>query len=106
MKIKSVKKIIKHLKGDIKTFKDEAQEDKELIRSLSKNKKKDPKMAKKKKSHEKKESKKQEKIEKVMREYKKGELHSGSKKGPKVKSRKQAVAIALSEARRQKKKKK
>lgn len=40
------------------------------------------------------------KVEKVMREYKHGELHSGSKKGPKVKSRKQAVAIALSEARK------
>jgi len=40
------------------------------------------------------------KVEKVMREYKEGELHSGSKKGPKVKSRKQAVAIALSEARK------
>lgn len=39
------------------------------------------------------------KIEKVMSEWKKGELHSGSKKGPKVKSRKQAIAIALSEAR-------
>lgn len=34
----------------------------------------------------------------VMREFKKGKLHSGSKKGPKVTSRKQAVAIALSEA--------
>ena len=40
------------------------------------------------------------KIEKVMREFKKGELHSGSKKGPEVTSRKQAVAIAMSEARR------
>ena len=39
------------------------------------------------------------KVEKVMSEWKKGELHSGSKKGPKVKSRKQAIAIALSEAR-------
>jgi len=39
------------------------------------------------------------KVEKVMGEYKRGELHSGSKKGPKVKSRKQAIAIALSEAR-------
>ena len=38
------------------------------------------------------------KVAKVMREYKKGTSHSGSKKGPKVKSRKQAVAIALSEA--------
>ena len=39
------------------------------------------------------------KVEKVMHEYKEGMLHSGSKKGPKVKSRKQAIAIALSEAR-------
>jgi len=38
------------------------------------------------------------KVGKVMREYKKGELKSGGRK--KVKSRKQAVAIALSEARR------
>lgn len=44
--------------------------------------------------------KKRGKIEKVMHEYKEGDLHSGSKKGPKVKSRKQAVAIALSEARK------
>lgn len=40
------------------------------------------------------------KMEKVMHEYKEGKLHSGSKKGPKVKGRKQAVAIALSEARK------
>lgn len=40
------------------------------------------------------------KIEKVMEEFKEGALHSGSKKGPKVKSRKQAIAIALSEARK------
>jgi hypothetical protein len=40
------------------------------------------------------------KVAKVMREYKAGELHSGSKKGPVVKNRKQAVAIALSEARK------
>lgn len=33
-----------------------------------------------------------------MREYEKGELRSGSKKGPVVKSRKQAIAIAMSEA--------
>ena len=39
----------------------------------------------------------QTKVSKVMREFKKGELHSG-KKGPVVKSRKQAIAIALSEA--------
>ena len=41
-----------------------------------------------------------EKVEKVMHEFKSGELHSGSKKGPKVKSRKQAIAIALSEQRK------
>lgn len=41
---------------------------------------------------------KKSKVEKVMHEYKEGTLHSG-KKGPKVKSRKQAIAIALSEAR-------
>ena len=40
------------------------------------------------------------KVATVMREYQKGKLHSGSKKGPKVTSRKQAVAIAMSEARR------
>ena len=43
------------------------------------------------------------KVEKVMGEFKRGSLHSGSKKGPKVTSRKQAVAIALSEQRRVKK---
>lgn len=40
------------------------------------------------------------KVGKVMREYKAGTLHSGSKSGPKVTSRKQAVAIGLSEARK------
>ena len=39
------------------------------------------------------------KVAKVMGEFKRGELHSGSKKGPKVTSEKQAKAIALSEAR-------
>ena len=42
------------------------------------------------------------KVEKVMGEFKRGTLHTGSKKGPKVTSRKQAVAIALSEQRRAK----
>ena len=44
------------------------------------------------------------KIKKVMHEYKEGELHSGSKKGPVVKNRKQAIAIAMSEALKAKKK--
>jgi len=42
----------------------------------------------------------EKKISKVMKEYKEGKLHSSSKKGPKVKSKKQAIAIALSEARK------
>lgn len=44
------------------------------------------------------------KVAKVMHEYKEGMLHSGSKKGPMVTSRKQAVAIAMSEAGMSKKK--
>jgi len=43
--------------------------------------------------------KSQEKVKKVMREKKKGTLRSG-KSGKKVTSRKQAIAIGLSEARR------
>ena len=43
------------------------------------------------------------KVAKVMREYKSGKLKSSS--GSKVKSRKQAVAIALSEAGMSKRKK-
>lgn len=39
------------------------------------------------------------KIHRVMSEFKEGDLHSG-RSGAKVKSRKQAVAIAISEARR------
>lgn len=40
------------------------------------------------------------KIAKVMGEFKSGALHSGSKRGPEVTNPKQAVAIALSEARK------
>jgi hypothetical protein len=35
----------------------------------------------------------------VMHKFKGGTLHSGSKKGPVVKSRKQAIAIMMSEKR-------
>jgi hypothetical protein len=42
--------------------------------------------------------KKATKVKKVMKEYSAGKLRSGSKTGPKVTSRRQAVAIALSEA--------
>lgn len=40
------------------------------------------------------------KIKRVMEEFKSDELHSGSKKGPLVKSKRQAIAIALNEARK------
>ena len=46
---------------------------------------------------------KKAKVAKVMREFKGGSLHSG-KKGPVVKNKKQAVAIALSQAKMTKKK--
>ena len=46
------------------------------------------------------------KVKKVMTEFKKGELHSGSKKGPVVTNPKQGIAIALSEAGLSKKKNK
>jgi hypothetical protein len=44
------------------------------------------------------------KMQKVMHEFKTGTLHTGSKKGPIVKSRKQAIAIAMSESSRSKNK--
>lgn len=49
-------------------------------------------------------AKKPAKIQKVMHEFKTGALHSGSKKGPVVTNKKQAIAIALSEAKMSKKK--
>lgn len=43
------------------------------------------------------------KIEKVMHEWKTKTLHSGSKKGPLVSNKKQALAIAISESRKARK---
>ncbi len=98
MKKATRKKVMKHLKGDIKTFKKEAHEDRELMKSIKDAAKKPKKKEKKKPSPKTKYAR--NKVEKVMHEFKEGSLHSGSVKGPKVKSRKQAVAIALSEARK------
>jgi len=103
-------KVISHLKGDIKTFKKEAKEDRELMKSL-KHKKHEHEESKKheKKKHKKKDPKKhgsekktegRSKIKKVMHEFKEGELHSGSKKGPVVTNPRQALAISISEARK------
>lgn len=39
-------------------------------------------------------------IKKTMEEFKKGTLHSGSKSGPVVTNRKQAIAIGMSEQRK------
>lgn len=57
-------------------------------------------------SKEKKMPKAKKKVKVVMEEFKKGDLHSGSKKGPKVTNPKQAIAIALSEQRKANKKSK
>lgn len=47
---------------------------------------------------------KQKKIKKVMHEFEEGDLHSGSKKGPVVKNKQQAIAIAISEQKKANKK--
>lgn len=43
------------------------------------------------------------KLKKVLREFKEGKLHSGSKKGPTVTKKAQAMAIALNESKHAKK---
>ena len=47
---------------------------------------------------------KKAKVSKVMKEFKAGTLNSGSSTGPVVTNRKQAVAIAMSQAKMSKKK--
>lgn len=44
-------------------------------------------------------------VKQEMHEFKHGTLHSGSTKGPVVKNRKQAIAIAMSQSKQAKKKK-
>ena len=41
---------------------------------------------------------KQKRVKDELHKFKEGTLHSGAKKGPKVMDRRQAIAIALSEA--------
>jgi hypothetical protein len=41
----------------------------------------------------------QQTVRSVLHKFKAGSLHSGSKTGPKVKSREQAIAIAISESK-------
>lgn len=96
-------KVMKHLKGDIKGFKKEANEDRELIKDLTGKSVADKKM-KKKDSKNKTKSSGKAKIKRVMEEFKEGELHSGSKKGPIVTNPKQGLAIAISESKRKKRK--
>lgn len=45
-------------------------------------------------------------MEDTMREYKHGTLHSGSKRGPIVRSRAQAIAIGMSQDRKAKSRRK
>lgn len=61
---------------------------------------KSPKKHEKPKAERKYSKKANEKIHSVIREFEEGDLHSGSKKGPKVTNLKQAVAIGINEAKR------
>ena len=101
-KKKNIKKtVVSHLKKDITDFKKEMSEDKKLINKFGHkhkdDKKKDPKPRNK--------TGKRDKVRIVMEEFKEGKLHSGSKKGPVVTNPKQALAIAISESKRSKKRK-
>ena len=64
---------------------------------------KDKKISKLFKDSGKKQIEKTSKIGTVLKEFKAGKLHSGSKKGPKVTKKPQALAIAISESKKKKK---
>lgn len=49
-------------------------------------------------------AKSKKKIKKVMHEFKEGKLHEGAPNGPRVKNPRQAIAIAMSEAKKVSKK--
>lgn len=89
MKKDMKKKVVKHLKSDMKMFDHEKAEDKKLVKKLRRADRV---------------KKEEEIIADDMERFAKGKLHSGSKKGPIVKNPKQAIAISLSVARKKKKK--
>lgn len=110
------KKVVKHLKEDMKEEKGEMKrekkglvKDKELMKSIKEahKAKSAPKKAHKivKDAKHASKSKGKGKVSKVMHEFAEGKLHSGSKKGPKVSSKAKALAIGYSEAKKAKKKK-
>ncbi len=80
---KSPKKIVNRVKKQM-------VEDKEIVSSMDTKSKSKPK----------------DKMKKVIEEFEHKKLHSGSKKGPVVKKKDQALAIGYSEARKARKKKK
>ena len=92
-KIEQHKKKIEHHKEQIAHLKEEHRE------HDKKHEKKEHEKHEKKHVASKYENKKG-KVEKVMKEVSKSELHSSSKNGPIVKNKSQALAIALSEARK------
>lgn len=111
MKKRNIKsKILRHLTEDIHESKESIAEDKKLKGTVAKVKKlkADVKRDKRDKkfiaTKSPKAVAKHDKVKKVMHEFKEGKLRSGSKKGPEVTNPKQAIAIALSEARRKRKK--
>jgi hypothetical protein len=93
--MKKINKVISHMKKDIAADKGLLKYEEHKKSEKKDHKKKDPK-----KSGSKAKTKGRAKIKKVMEEFKMGELHSGSKKGPLVTNPKQGIAIALSEARK------